>query len=331
MPWAPKERLTISTQMKVPLSSSASTPPEVPDLKRRRPMCSTRDLRWWSDWLPLLVLPLAVVALAPAHWPRWAFMWVLAMAIMFGCKWLTWWRRPYYAAPIWRHVSYFIAWPGMDAEAFFNLLLHPAKPKAREWLSAFGKLALGIVLFYGLAKRIPPTHPYWVGWIGMIGLVMILHFGIFHLLSCGLRTAGVEARPLMNSPMASVGLDDFWGRRWNTAFRDLTHRFLFLPLTRRLGARGALIAGFVVSGLIHDAVISFPAGGGYGGPTLFFLFQAVGLFAERSRVGRRLGLRSGMRGWLFTMACLTLPAPLLFHKPFVIRIIVPFMHATGAI
>jgi hypothetical protein len=30
------------------------------------------------------------------------------------------------------------------------------------------------------------------------------------------------------------------------------------------------------------------------------------------------------------MAFLLLPAPLLFHRPFVTRIIVPFMHALGA-
>jgi len=282
-------------------------------------------------WLPLLIMPIAVVGLAPAGWPRWAFMWILAASILFGFKWLTWRRRASQCAPLWRHLAYLIAWPGMDAEAFFDPNLHPPKPNTREWLLASGKLALGLVLFFGLARRAPPRHPYLLGWIGMIGIVMVLHFGAFHLLSCALRTASVEARPLMDHPTASVRLGDFWGRRWNTAFRDLTHRFLFRPLTPLIGARGALFAGFLISGLIHDAVISIPAAGGYGGPTLFFVLQALGLFAERSRTGRRLGLGSGVRGWLFTMAVLILPAPMFFHRPFVTRIIVPFMRAAGAI
>jgi hypothetical protein len=258
-------------------------------------------------------------------------MWVLAAAILFGFKWLTWRRRPRQRAPIWRHVSYFLAWPGMDAEAFFDSRLKAATPSVREWLVAAVRFAVGIALYYGVARWMPRDEPYLVGWVGMIGMVMVLHFGAFHLLSCGLRSAGVEARPLMDRPLASVRLADFWGRRWNTAFRDLTHRFLLRPLTRRLGVSGAVFVGFLASGLIHDVVISFPAGGGYGGPTLFFLLQALGLFAERSKMGRRLGLGAGVRGRLFTFAFLLLPAPLLFHGPFVTRIIVPFMHVTGAI
>jgi hypothetical protein len=64
---------------------------------------------------------------------------------------------------------------------------------------------------------------------------------------------------------------------------------------------------------------------------LFFLIQAVGMLAERSRVGRRLGLGAGRRGWLFAATLLLSTAPLLFHPPFVLRVIVPFMHAVGAL
>jgi D-alanyl-lipoteichoic acid acyltransferase DltB (MBOAT superfamily) len=135
----------------------------------------------------------------------------------------------------------------------------------------------------------------------------------------------------MNTPIASTGLGEFWGRRWNTAFRDLTHRFLFRPLTRRFGVRGGIAAGFVFSGLVHELVISVPAGGGHGGPTLFFAAQGIGILIERSRFGREAGLARGARGWLFTMLLLVLPAPILFHAPFVQRIVIPFMRAVGAL
>jgi alginate O-acetyltransferase complex protein AlgI len=91
-----------------------------------------------------------------------------------------------------------------------------------------------------------------------------------------------------------------------------------------------MLAGFVASGLVHDLVISLPAGGGYGWPTLFFAIQALGLLVERSPLGERFRLGSGAPGWLWTMLLLALPLPGLFHEPFVTRIILPFMAALGA-
>ena len=290
-------------------------------------------LRWWRGWELLVALPLAVVLFVPATWPRWAFMWTLTVALYSGCKWLTWRRSTVRGAPLARHLGYLFAWPGLDADAFLNPSpTHPPrKPPAWEWALAATQLALGVGLLFGVARWVPAEHPYVVGWVGMIGLALALHFGLLQLFSCAWRRAGVAACPLMDWPFASVSLGEFWGRRWNTAFRDFTHRFFFRPLTPRLGARGALAVGFVFSGLVHELAISVPAGGGYGGPCLFFLLQGSALLAERSPVGRQLGLGAGWRGWLFTLVVLIVPAAALFHPPFVTAVIVPFMHALGAL
>lgn len=260
-------------------------------------------------------------------------MWTLAVAIYAGCKWLTWRRTPVRGLPVGRHAGYLLAWPGLDAGAFLNP--HPAPappaPTLADSLAGFGKLVIGAALLFGVARWVPAGAPYPAGWAGMVGIVMMLHFGAFHLLSCAWRRAGVDARPLMNRPLHSVSLSEFWGRRWNTAFRDLTHRFLFRPLTSRFGPRGAVLAGFVFSGVVHDVVISGPAGGGYGGPTLFFTLQGLAMLAERSAAGRRIGLGRGARGWLFTMTVLVAPAGILFHRPFVVEVVVPFMRVLGAI
>jgi hypothetical protein len=77
-------------------------------------------------------------------------------------------------------------------------------------------------------------------------------------------------------------------------------------------------------------VISLPPHGGYGFPTLFFVIQAAGLQAERSRFGQAVGLGHGLRGWLFTALVVLLPAYGLFHPPFLRKVIVPFMKAVGA-
>jgi alginate O-acetyltransferase complex protein AlgI len=231
--------------------------------------------------------------------------------------------------PWWRHAGYLLAWPGLDAATFLGARV-VAAPAPREWAGAIIKSVVGIVLFWGVARWVPAAAPLLAGWVGMIGIVLMLHFGSFHLLSCAWRLLGVDARPLMNRPLASISVSEFWGRRWNTAFRDLTHRFLFRPLRRWAGVHGAIVAGFLISGLIHEAVISLPAGSGYGLPTVFFLLQAAAMLAERSPVGKRLGLANGWRGHLWTMAVLMAPAACLFHLPFVMRVIVPFMTVFGA-
>jgi len=271
--------------------------------------------------------------LASFEWPRWAQMWTLAIAIYIGCKWLTWQRTPVRDVPIWRRLAYLLAWPGMDAATFLEErpISRGSRCHSAEWIAAMAKLMVGVALLFGVARMIPPQHAYVVGWIGMIGIVFTLHFGTFHLLSCTWRSVGVQAPPLMNRPLASTSLSEFWGRRWNIAFRDLTYRFLFRPCASWLGPRWGILAGFLFSGAIHDLVISVPARGGYGGPTAFFAIQGAAMVFERSALGRQLGLGSGWSGRLFAIAVLLAPAGLLFHRPFVTGIIVPFMRVLGAI
>jgi hypothetical protein len=264
-----------------------------------------------------------------AAFPAWVWMWTIAALVFAACKWLTWREAP--AGAGWREAAYLLAWPGLDAPRFLTRGIHPERVRPGEWIAASGCVAAGALLFFRAAGAVAAEDAYVTGWIGMVGLVLMLHFGAFHLLSCAWRAAGVAARPLMDRPLAAASLADFWGRRWNTAFRDLTHRFLFRPLAARLGSRWGVVAGFVFSGAVHDLVISLPAGGGYGGPSAYFAMQGAGMLFERSAAGRRLGLGHRWRGWLFTMAVLAAPVQLLFHRPFVVGVVVPFMRALGAI
>ena len=285
----------------------------------------------WHGWAPLLVLPAAVIALTPGDVPRWAFMWLLAVAIFAGCKWLTWRRTPAPGAPWWRHAGYLLAWPGLDAAAFLRgePLPPSQRPTAGAWAFAAVKLAAGVAILWLVLPRLPEEPDLLRGWVGMVGIIFCLHFGVMHLASCAWRSAGVEARPLMDWPAAATSVSEFWGRRWNTAFRDLAHRFLFRPLAARLGPRRGLAAGFVFSGVVHELAISVPAGAGYGLPTAYFCLQAVALFVERSKPGRAVGLGSGWRGWLFTAMVLLAPAGLLFHPPFVREVVLPFLEVVG--
>lgn len=216
---------------------------------------------------------------SPFEWPRWAQMWTLALAIYIGCKWLTWQRTPVLNVPVWKHFAYLLAWPGMDAASFLKEgpISSRSHCRSAEWLAATAKLMFGVALLFGVARMIPPQNAYVVGWIGMIGIVLILHFGMFHLLSCTWRSLGVQARPLMNRPLTSTSLSEFWGRRWNIAFRDLTYRFLFRPCVSCLDRVGASSLGFYLAA--RSTISSSPSRRGEG------------------TAGRQHSLRSRERRW----------------------------------
>jgi D-alanyl-lipoteichoic acid acyltransferase DltB (MBOAT superfamily) len=163
--------------------------------------------------------------------------------------------------------------------------------------------------------------------MAMAGLIFVLHFGVFKLLSASWRAKRVDAPPLMDFPLAARSLGEFWGRRWNTGFSVPARRLLFEPMRRKAGPALALLLVFLVSGIVHELAISVPARGGYGLPTLYFLFQAAAILLERSALGKRLRVGEGIRGRVFALVCAAAPAFWLFHPPFVERVILPFLHA----
>jgi hypothetical protein len=190
---------------------------------------------------------------------------------------------------------------------------------------------LGLSLFACGIRALEAGHVLAGGWFGMAGVVFTLHFGLFHVLSCLWRRDGYGAEPIMDWPILAASVSEFWGCRWNRPFRDGTHQFVFRPWIARYGLQAGSMLAFLFSGILHELVITVPARGGWGRPTLYFLIQGVALQLERSRVGRRIGIDRGGRGWLFTAALTVLPVSLLFPEPFVVNVIAPFLRALGGL
>jgi hypothetical protein len=254
--------------------------------------------------------------------PRWATMWCLAGAFFLAGK-----AAMLRGAALggWRRLGFALGWVGMDA-APFRGDADRTRRHAVDWTGPVMNTFLGTVLLWGVARHI--AHPLAAGWVGMVGLILVLHFGLFGVLAMVWRALGVPVSPIMRAPIAATSLAEFWGRRWNLAFRDLAHHVVFTPVARRAGNRAAMWATFAASGLMHDAVISVPAGVGFGLPTAYFLLQALGVTLER-RADR--SVRAPAVKWLRTHAFTVLPAFVLFHPPFVERVMVPFFHVIGAL
>ncbi|MBC8107581.1 MAG: DUF393 domain-containing protein [Anaerolineae bacterium] len=277
-------------------------------------------------WLPLIVLPILALIFA-RRLPPWSYMFTIAFAIFYACKWLTLLSAP---GPrgIHRSLGYFFLWTGMDARRFLGPRDAPP-PARREWSVVGIKMLIGAALLWLVPHAI--SAPLLRGWSMMIGLVLLVHFGLFHLVALIWQSRGVHTEALMLEPGRSTSLGELWGRRWNTAFVVLAREFIFEPLRPRAGALAALIATFLASGLVHDIAISIPARGGYGLPTLYFLLQGAGLLAQRSTIVRRAGLGRGWRGWIFTAVVALLPIPLLFHGPFVMNVMLPMVQPLHAL
>ncbi len=278
-----------------------------------------------------MVLPLSVSAIYNVVQP-WVLMWILAISIYLGLKWLTWWKaRNLVPHAPWRSAAYLLAWPGMDAQSFLDENKRVVPPELQNWSWAVVETGLGVILLWAVVRALPVRQPLLRGWAGMLGLIFLLHFGIFQIAALVWQSFGVDAAPIMSAPLRSVSLSEFWGKRWNLGFRQLAYDLVFGPLHKSLGAGAASFLVFVVSGLIHDLVISVPARGGYGLPTAYFVLQGLGVTIERSRFGRRLGLRQGISGALFMALFTAGPVFWLFHPPFVLHVIIPFMKAIHAL
>jgi hypothetical protein len=284
----------------------------------------------WMGWAPLFVCPAAGTFLRSAVRP-WALMWILSIVIFAGFKWWTWWRAVDSRArtTATRSLIYLFLWPGMDARRFLALKKWSGNPSAPTWLWALSKTIFGAGLVWGVARL--AGNGLLAGWIGMVGFIFLLHFGLFAMLALFWQRQGIDAQPLMRCPIAAASLGDFWGKRWNSGFRDIVFGLMFVRLAKRFGTATAALAAFVISGLIHELVITFPARADYGLPTLYFALQGAAMLLERSQLGGKLGLTSGWRGHAFALAVVTLPIFALFPPLFVVRVMVPFLQIIKAL
>jgi len=283
-----------------------------------------------ADWLPLVLLPPAAAAIGTLL-PAWLDMWFIAFALFAGCKWLCYRRGlAKFAGVHWtRKAGFLFGWVGMDTTPFADHK-RATIPRPAEWLFAASKALVGAALIWLATRHALAVNWLLAGWTGMVGIILVLHFGLFHLLALGWRAAGVPVTSLMRAPLLSRSVSEFWAERWNTAFNRLATRLLFRPFHRVFGLSTATMFVFLISGLIHDLVISLPARGGYGLPTLYFLFQGAAILFARTNFARRCGLNGGLPSRVFTILVTASPVFWLFHPVFVRNVILPFLKAIGA-
>ncbi len=216
----------------------------------------------------------------------------------------------------------FFGWPGMRPSLFEGPRTADARGARSLAMHGVRCVVVGAALF-ALARFVAastlgsPAKQIVVTILGLPGLSLMIHFGFFDLLGAVHRLRGVPVVKLFRAPLLARSLSEFWSRRWNIGYSEMIAIVVNRPLRRAIGGPGALFASFLVSGLLHELVISVPVRAGYGLPTLYFLLHGTLVFVER-KIGRPLG-----RIW--TLFWLVAPLPMLFHPPFLRGVVWPLL------
>jgi hypothetical protein len=185
----------------------------------------------------------------------------------------------------------------------------------------------GATLLWLVPRMLPAGTPWALRfWIALVGFTFLFLFARLDFASLIFRTMGFATEKMWDCPIAATSLGNFWGSRWNRIVPGVLREVIFLPVARRAGAKFALLAVFVYSGLYHE-VVSFMANSGYGGPFLYFMLQCLGVGVENTRWMRRLlqGRIWFARAWTF--AVVFLPVGLILHRGIVDGYLVPMLVA----
>lgn len=218
---------------------------------------------------------------------------------------------------------YLSVWPGFDVEPFLKAR-QPQELEPSRFTRGYVLMSAGLVAAICLSIFWPHLAAGVGGLAGIAVIITTVHLGYCDVLSSLLMWAGYPVKALFNSPWRSTSLRDFWNLRWNIAFVEM-NRQLFTPLLRRFfSIKGAVFAAFVLSGLLHELAISYPAGAGVGGPLIYFLIQGAACMVE-TRLFKNKRPSALQIAWTWTI--LLVPAPLLFTAQFRGELIEPMFQA----
>ncbi|MEO3407766.1 membrane bound O-acyl transferase family-domain-containing protein [Mucilaginibacter sp. CAU 1740] len=228
-------------------------------------------------------------------------------------------------------LAFAAGWAGMRAQPF-ETLGNPTLPNGWTMIRFGVSRVVAGLLLIGLAHGIVFLHLNTdltyalVSPLLLVALSLVLHFGLLSIGAGQWRLMGVNTYYLFKQPARSMSLTEFWGKRWNLAFIEMTSIAIFRPLRGRLGKSGALAVAFLFSGLLHELALSVPVNGGYGLPMLYFVIQGIVLIIEKKLMQQNAQFLKHpvwARIWIFFW--LVLPMPLLFHKQFIKLVVWPLV------
>lgn len=266
----------------------------------------TAFLRRSYGWL-LLVMLLMNAHLALMTHDAFIRMVGLCCVLLGGMKGLVyaeWAKTEKLTLP--RYAIFSFLWFGMDPGTF------RFKNPNLSWKN---DIVIGSILtFNGLVGSWLVAN---LGWnhivIMFIPLSIGFHFGILRMLKGTLRYFGFPVRTLFPNPLETLGIGDFWSRRWNVGYSQMMQRLVGRPIEAIAGKSAGVMAVFICSGILHEIAITLPVMSGFGLPTLYFTFHGFLVLLEK-KWNRPLGK-------IPTLICVILPLGWLFPETFQTEVI----------
>jgi hypothetical protein len=229
---------------------------------------------------------------------------------------------------VFQWLAFALGWFGMRATPFEQLPGAPL-PYGKLMIKGVIRIAIGLVLLYGsmIMEHFPIAATFFIPQLLLlVGISMILHFGILNLSTAAWRAQGVDVQELFRSPYKSTSLREFWGKRWNMAFSEMTAQVAYRPMKQHISTGQAILLSFLLSGLLHEIAISLPVNAGYGLPMLYFTLHAAAMLAEATSTGLQRFLKHPVLSRVWVIGMLIVPLPLLFHQAFILHVLTPLRH-----
>ncbi len=238
-------------------------------------------------------------------------------------------------------LAFAIGWPGMRPSLFAGVP-GPALKNTRSYIQrGCIRLTIGLVLFAAaylvwhqwalpqaannenapklltLLPSVGSAYQIVTSFLLMLAFSLSIHFGIFNIVTGCWRSVGAKCNALFVAPLHSRTLSEFWGRRWNLAFSEMTTWGVFRPLKKVVGKGPATFCAFLFSGLLHELAISVPVQAGYGLPLIYFGLHGAAMLLESHWLSKTAWFND--HAWwprVWTICWIILPLPILFHGPF---------------
>ncbi|MEK7485233.1 MAG: membrane bound O-acyl transferase family-domain-containing protein [Planctomycetota bacterium] len=192
----------------------------------------------------------------------------------------------------------YLIWSFNIADTFWAETFDEKRKARSDGRIRIGRGLLKTLLFLGflvLSTSKPELHSYF--WLSMFWFLWCCYFaasGFGDIATGMVMQLGVNVSPIFNRPFMARSPRDFWSRRWNLCFRDISYRNIFLPLH---GHKRPLLATFLVflmSGIVHEYIIFSSVGFSvFGGMLIFFMLQWIATVLQ-TVVAKKMGKKELM-------------------------------------